>query len=94
MSSQNVLSPFSSPKFPVRALEWAIAAIAVPGTLAVVAHAYLTGGDGAARVQLVLQGTEMIVATLAAAVIAGALHALGRAMEADLAASGRAEVVA
>jgi len=94
MSNENVLSLFSSPKFPVRALEWLIAAVAVFGTLFVVAHAYLTGGDAAARVQLVLQGTEMIVATLGAAVVAGALHSLGSAMEADLPGSRRAAAAA
>ena len=81
MSSQNNLSLFINPKFPARVLEWSIAAISILGTALVVAHAFVTSSDAAVRVQLVLQGCEMIVVTLAAAAAAGALYALSGALE-------------
>lgn len=81
MSSQKILSLFINPKFPARVLEWSVAAIAMGGTALVVTHAFLTTSDAAARVQLVLQGCEMIVITLIAAAAAGLLHALAGAME-------------
>lgn len=88
MSNENVLSLFANPKFPRRVLEWLVAAIAVLGPLAVVAHAFATSADAAVRAHLVLQGFEVIAATLVAAVAAGVLHSLANAMESELTGAG------
>jgi len=50
-------------------------------TLLVVTYAYLASPESAVRVQIVLQGAEVILLTLAAGIVAGTLHAISVASE-------------
>ena len=80
MSQQNVSSFHQSHR--ALSFPWILAAGTMIATLLVVAYAYLASAEGTVRVHIVLQGAEVILLTLVAGIIAGAVHALGVASEA------------
>lgn len=79
MSLQTLLSPFHSRAGISYNLGLAIGAMLA--TLAVVAYADLASSLPTDRVHIILQGAQMILLTVSAGVIAGALHVLGTAGE-------------
>jgi hypothetical protein len=75
MSLQNVFSPFRHRvglSFPA-----ALAIGAMLAVLLVVAYAAFASPASAVRAQIVLQGAEIILLTLCAGIIAGAVHGIG-----------------
>jgi hypothetical protein len=78
--SQQIVSSLNQSR---RALSFPgiLAAGTMIATLLVVAYAYFASAEGAVRAHIVLQGAEVILLTLVAGFIAGAVHAIGVASE-------------
>ncbi len=80
MFQQNIFSPTQTRPglfFPVL-LSWG----AMLATLVLIAYACLLSPESVLRVRIILQGTEVILITWVAGILAGALHSLGLAAEA------------
>jgi|GEM_PF-4364862 len=60
---------------------WVFPAFAMIASLVLIAFAYLASPDAMGRTQLVFEGAEVILLTLAGGTIAGALYALSSTSE-------------
>jgi len=81
MFQQNISSPTHSHQglFFQALLSWG----AMLATLIVIAYACLLSPEGAVRVHIILQGAEVILISWVAGILAGTLHSLGLAGEAQ-----------